>query len=174
MRREQVTRMLENYRRCAARRESLALEIDMARRQLAAEEARAVENAVLPGKELSAGRGGGIGDPTARVAVKFASGYRPRYILEMEGDLNRLRDEMEECGAVCRAVDVWLMALSDRERLVIERHVIGGETYAEVLEALSARFPAGAVTSPDGIKCLNRRAMDKICAAAGAEPAGKI
>ena len=34
-------------------------------------------------------------------------------------------------------------------------------------DVMAAQFPAGGVTSVDGIKCLNRRAMEKIYAAAG-------
>ena len=128
---------------------------------------------MLPGRGIETPPGGGPGDPTARVAVKYASGYEPGYIRGMEADLNRMRDEMRECETVCRYVDAWRGALNERERLVIDRHMIGGETYAETLEALAAQYPACGVTSVDGIKCLNRRAMERIYAAAGAETAAK-
>ena len=173
MEQEQVKRMLADYRRCAARRECLRIEMDMAREQIEREREAALENAVLPGRGIEMPPGGEPGDPTARVAVKYASGYEPVYIREMEADLNRMRDEMRECETVCRYVDVWRGALNERERLVIDRHMIGGETYAETLEALAAQYPACGVTSVDGIKCLNRRAMEKIYAAAGAETAAK-
>lgn len=168
MRREQVKRMLESYRQCKARRESLGLEIEMARRQLAAARERMEADAVLPGHELAAARGGGTGDPTARLAVRFASGYQPRYILEMAGDIRRMEDEQRECEAVCRCVDAWRGVLNERELLVLDRHVIGGESYADVLEDYARQFSATALTSLDGVKCVNKRAIQKIYAAAGA------
>ncbi|MBQ9196969.1 MAG: hypothetical protein IJ157_06960 [Clostridia bacterium] len=168
MRREQVKRMLESYRQCKARRESLALEIDLAERQLSEARERMTEDAVLPGHDLARAPGGGAGDPTARLAVKFASGYQPRYILEMAGDIRRMRDEMRECETVCRCVEAWRGVLNERELLVIDRHVIGGESYADVLEDYARRFPATALTSLDGVKCVNKRAIGKIFAAAGA------
>lgn len=168
MQREQVKRMLESYRQCRARRDSLALEIELAERQLAEARERMTEDAVLPGRDMAFIPGGGTGDPTARMAVKFASGYQPRYILEMAGDVRRMRDEMRECEAVCRCVEAWRGVLNDRELLVIDKHVIGGESYADVLEAFARQFPATALTSLDGVKCVNKRAISKIYAAAGA------
>lgn len=171
MQQEQVKRMLENYRRCAARRDCLRMEIPMARRQLEREREAALLDAALPGHSLEAKRLNAPGDPTARVAVRFASGYQPLYIREMEGDLSRMQDELRECESVCRYVEAWRGALNEREQLVIDRHVIGGETYAEVMEAFAQRFPAAAITSPEGLKKLNLRAMAKIRAAAGADGA---
>lgn len=168
MEREQVMHMLENYRQCQARCECLRMEIGQAERQLARERAHALANAVLPGHDLAAMPGGGVGDPTAGVATRFASGYQPRFLRQMASDLDRLRDELRECEDVCRFVEAWRKALSDRERLVIDLHVIDGATYAEVLDAFSRQFPAAPVTSPDGMKCLNRRAIEKICRVAGA------
>ena len=168
MQREQVKRMLESYRQCRARRVSLAAEIELAERQLAEARERMTEEAVLPGHDLACVPGGGTGDPTARLAVKFASGYQPRYILEMAGDLRRMRDEMRECETACRCVEAWRGVLNERELLVLDRHVIGGESYADVLEAFARQFPSTALTSLDGVKCVNKRAISKICAAAGA------
>lgn len=167
MRREQVIRMLENYRRCAARRDCLKLEIPLARRQLEAEREDALRGEALPGHSLETPRAGAPGDPTGRVALRFASGYQPMYIREMEGDLARMQDELRECETVCRCVEAWRGALSEREQLIIDRHVIDGETYAEVMEVFSHRFPAAAITSPEGLKKLNLRAVAKICAVAG-------
>lgn len=167
MRREQVKRMLESYRQCAARRECLRLEIPLAQEQLALEQERALESDALPRPGVEAPRGGGPGDPTARLAVRYASGYQPRYIREMAADVRRMQDELRECDAVCRYVDAWRGALNDRERLVVDLHMIGGETYAAVLDAFARRFPAAPLTSPDGVKCVNQRALEKICAAAG-------
>ena len=172
MRREQVMRMLENYRRCAARRECLGLEIPLAEEQLRREREQAVADAALPGHAVDTPRGNGPGDPTARVAVSFASGYQPHYIREMEGDLSRLRDELRECDTVCRCVDAWRGALSDRERWVLDRHVIGGEMYADLLDDFAQAFPATVIQSPDGLKKLSLRAVGKVCDAAGAGGGG--
>lgn len=163
-----VERMLTDYRRCAARRDFLAVEIDRAEEQLRREEERMVEQSVLPGRGLEELPGGGTGDPTARVAVRFASGYRPAYLQEMAGDITRLRDEMRECDYVCRSVNAWRGALNDRERLLIDRHVIGGESYAEVLEAFARAYPGTALTSRDGLRRMKNRAMEKMYQAAGA------
>lgn len=162
-----MNRMLSDYRRCAARRDFLKAQIPLAERQLAEEKESMLENAVLPGRAPGTPGGGGPGNPTARLAVKFASGYQPQYIREMAGDLRRMQDELQECDTVCRCVDAWRTALNERERLVIDLHVIGGESYAEVLEAFARRFPATAITSRDGLRRMKQRAMAKIEAAAG-------
>ena len=169
MRVDMVDRMLMDYRRCAARRDFLQVEITRAEEEMKRAEARLVEDSVLPGHGMDVPLGTGTGDPTARMAVRFLSGYRPAYMQEMAGDIRRLRDEMGECDWVCRAVNAWRGALSDRERLVIDKHVIGGESYNEVLEAFAKEYPGTAVTSRDGLRRLKNRAMEKVYAAAGAK-----
>ena len=170
MRVDMVDRMLMDYRRCAARRDFLQVEITRAEEEMKRAEKRLVEDSVLPGRGMDMPLGTGTGDPTARMAVRFLSGYRPAYMQEMAGDIRRLRDEMGECDWVCRAVNAWRGALSDRERLVIDRHVIGGESYNEVLAAFAQAYPGTALTSRDGLRRLKNRAMEKVYAAAGACP----
>ena len=169
MRVDMVDRMLMDYRRCAARRDFLQVEITRAEEEMKRAEKRLVEDSVLPGRGMDIPLGTGTGDPTARMAVRFLSGYRPAYMQEMAGDIRRLRDEMGECDWVCRAVNAWRGALSDRERLVIDRHVIGGESYNEVLAAFAQAYPGTALTSRDGLRRLKNRAMEKVYAAAGAK-----
>ena len=169
MRVDMVDRMLMDYRRCAARRDFLQVEITRAEEEMKRAEKRLVEDSVLPGRGMDMPLGTGSGDPTARMAVRFLSGYRPAYMQEMAGDIRRLRDEMGECDWVCRAVNAWRGALSDRERLVIDRHVIGGESYNEVLAAFAQAYPGTALTSRDGLRRLKNRAMEKVYAAAGAK-----
>ena len=169
MRVDMVDRMLMDYRRCAARRDFLQVEITRAEEEMKRAEKRLVEDSVLPGRGMDMPLGTGTGDPTARMAVRFLSGYRPAYMQEMAGDIRRLRDEMGECDWVCRAVNAWRGALSDRERLVIDRHVIGGESYNEVLAAFAQAYPGTALTSRDGLRRLKNRAMEKVYAAAGAK-----
>ncbi|MBQ7519863.1 MAG: hypothetical protein IJU12_06065 [Clostridia bacterium] len=167
MRADTVDRMLTDYRRCAARRDFLRVEITRAEEEMKRAEERLVEENVLPGRGLDVPSGTGVGDPTARMAVRFLSGYRPAYMQEMAGDIRRLKDEMGECDWVCRAVNAWRGALSDRERLVIDRHVIGGESYSEVLAAFALAYPGTAVTSRDGLRRIKNRAMEKVYQAAG-------
>lgn len=173
MRADTVDRMLTDYRRCAARRDFLRVEITRAEEEMKRAEERLVEENVLPGRGLDVPPGTGVGDPTARMAVRFLSGYRPAYMQEMAGDIRRLKDEMGECDWVCRAVNAWRGALSDRERLVIDRHVIGGESYNEVLEAFAKEYPGTAVTSRDGLRRIKNRAMEKVYEAAGVRGTGE-
>ena len=173
MRADTVDRMLTDYRRCAARRDFLQVEITRAEEEMKRAEERLVEENVLPGRGLDVPPGTGVGDPTARMAVRFLSGYRPAYMQEMAGDIRRLKDEMGECDWVCRAVNAWRGALSDRERLVIDRHVIGGESYNEVLEAFAKEYPGTAVTSRDGLRRIKNRAMEKVYEAAGVRGTGE-
>ena len=173
MRAETVDRMLTDYRRCAARRDFLRVEITRAEEEMKRAEERLVEENVLPGRGLDVPPGTGVGDPTARMAVRCLSGYRPAYMQEMAGDIRRLKDEMGECDWVCRAVNAWRGALSDRERLVIDRHVIGGESYNEVLEAFAKEYPGTAVTSRDGLRRIKNRAMEKVYEAAGVRGTGE-
>ena len=169
MRTDTVDRMLTDYRRCAARRDFLQVEILRAEAELERAQEHLVEDSVLPGRSPDVPRGKGTGDPTARMAVRFLSGYRPAYMQEMAGDIRRLKDEMGECDWVCRSVNAWRGALSDRERLVIDRHVIGGESYNEVLADFAQAYPGTAVTSRDGLRRIKNRAMEKMYKAAGAE-----
>ena len=167
MQADTVDRMLTDYKRCAARRDFLQVEIGRAEEDLRREEERLVEQSVLPGRGPDCLAGGGPGAPTARLALRCASGYRPVYMQEMAGDIRRLREEMRECDWVCRSVNAWLGALSDRERMLIDRHVIGGESYAQVLEAFAREYPGTALTSRDGLRRMKQRAMEKMYRAAG-------
>lgn len=168
MERTTVDNMLSDYKRCAARRAFLRVRIGMAEEQLRREEEQALAEAAQPGHGLAGGcRGGMPGDPTAGVAVRFAMGHWPRYLQEMAGNLAGMREEMRACEAVCQCVEAWLEALSGRERLVIEQHVIGGAGYGDVLERFAREYPATAVTSRDGLRRIKQRALEKIYAAAG-------
>jgi len=167
MNRCDVDRMLRGYKNCRARREYLRAELPEAERLLAHEREHMLENEALRGHEMGTVQSGGsFGDPTASLVMKYASGYEPRYIREMAGDVRRRQDELRECEMVCRCVEAWLEALGQKERLVIETHVLEGLTWTEAGPRLAAVFPDTCPTTSAGLRKIQQRAMEKLYQAA--------
>ena len=167
MKPEAVNAMLRDYKRCQARRDFLQAELPLAERQLRYEREHMLENEALRGRRPDeTGHGSENADPTARLVLKFASGYEPRYIKDMAWDIQKRRDEMQECDAVCRCVEAWLQALGEKERMVVQTHVLEGLSWTEAGPRLSAVFPDTCPTTHAGLRRIQQKALEKIYRAA--------
>ena len=157
---ERVDAMLADYRRCEGRAAHLANELEMLEHLRDQQETYKVENAVNISPSLSGMPGSpGVSDKVGNLAIRFASGYQPKYITELNEDIERVRSELFEMERVISFVKGWLLVLSDRERFIIEEHVIKGRFWSEIIGEYEEKF---GPFSKDGMRKLKIRALEKI------------
>ena len=161
MQREIVDQCLENYREFSARCSFLEQEINELRILAEKLKSSAMTDAITITAQMTGmPHGTGITDPTGRIAMKFADGFTPDYIKEIEREIRTLEEERRTKLSTIVFVDAWLKALNKRERFVIENKVIGGMFWREMIFAYKAEF--GDEYSKQGMKKIKDRAMERI------------
>lgn len=164
MKPEQVDKMLEAYNQCRSRITHIRNQLEIMERHLASEKAHAIENDAIHAVNYDGmPHGTTVGNPTESLVLRYLSGYQPRYIKDLQEDVDKARDELFEAQMVVSFVDGWLICLTDRERFIIERHVIQGDTWRAVLDQYEERF---GQFGREGLKKLRKKAMFKIYEAA--------
>lgn len=103
------------------------------------------------------------GNPVESLVLRYMSGYEPKYIKDLQQDVDKVRDELYEAEMVIRFVDGWLICLTDRERFVILHHVISSETWTEVLDLYEKQY---GQFGKEGLRKIKKRALNKIYEAA--------
>lgn len=157
--------MLRDYKRCTARRDYLMQAIEYLSKQIETEKGRAMTDEALHGIDMSGMPHGTMpGNPVESLVLRYASGYKPQYIQYMDADLQQMRDELAEVTTVCKCVEAWMQALNDKERKVVQAHIIHGLSWAEVLPLFRADY--SYTSSRDGLRYIQRTALDKIYDAA--------
>lgn len=161
MQKESVDLMLGNYREYTARCEFLEQEIRELER-IAADLRRTMITDALSGSQNLSGmpHGTSVSSPTERIAIKFADGYVPDYIVDIEKEIASKKDELCRKTPTVVFVTAWLKGLSEKERFVIESKTIGGAFWRELIYAYQQRF--GEVYSKQGLKKIRDRALEKI------------
>lgn len=162
MTREKIDEMLKNYRfevgRCGH------LETEISQLQSAIQHSMAILaeeiSAVKPQQLSDMPHGTAIGNPTENMAVMLASGWVPDYVKEMQNNLAELKAEYNSRYLSVLFVSSWLKGLSERERWIVERQIIDGEYWKDIIVKYKAAFAED--TSKDSLKRLKRRALDKI------------
>ena len=158
-----VDTMLKDYKRCQARRDYLIQAIDILKSQRQKEQDKAMAEDALHGAVMNGmPHGSTPGNPVESLVLRYESGYRPQYIQDMDADLWQLQDELKEVSAVCSCVSAWLLALNDKERILIKAHVIDGLSWAETVPLLQREYPGTFTGSRNGLRDLQRRALEKI------------
>ncbi len=161
---ERVDQMLADYKRCEGRAAHLVNELEMLNHLRDQQETLKVENSVNISPSLSGMPGSpGVSDKVGNLAIRFASGYVPRYIVELNEDIEKVKSELFEMERVLSFVRGWLLVLSDRERFIIEEHVINGRYWSEIIGEYEEKF---GVFSKDGMRKIKNRALEKIYEAA--------
>ena len=156
-----VDEMLSKYRLCLGKSEHLRIEINILRKRVENLRDTAMTDTALTGLQYTGmPHGSGVSDVTGRVAVRFADGYKPQYVLENEQDLRNLEEEKSAADAVILFVGGWLNALNERERFVIEQKDCNGQTWAKVTDEFCKQF--GMAYSKEGIKRIHDKAKRKI------------
>ena len=162
MKPEQVDECLRNYKEYSARCEFLQHDIHEMKmlverlRQNALTDAVSISSPSLSGMP----HGNDISDPTGNVAIKFADGFVPQYIVDMEKEIQAKEAEYREKFPTIVFVEAWLKALNARERLIVEGKMINGLFWRELVNAYRNEFDE--VYSKHGLKGILDRALDKI------------
>ena len=162
MTQERVDTMLHNYREYVGRCKYLAAEIDEMTEDLKTLKASSYSDAVAPGAQNLNGmpHGTDVSSPTERIAVMFASGSKPTYIVELEKIIEELKCEYRRKWTTVVFVESWLQCLTDRERWIIVQQVIDGVTWRELTMQYEHCF--GEARTRDGLKKLKQKALSKI------------
>lgn len=161
---EQVDKMLACYNQCRSRATHIENQLAIMERQLEMEKAHAMEQDALHAQSYDpTPRGNGPGNPTESLVLRYLSGYVPKYIKDLQEDVDKVRDELFEAEMVIRFVDGWMIGLTEREKFVILHHVISSETWVEVLDQYEAKF---GQFGKEGLRKIKKRALNKIYEAA--------
>ena len=161
MQREAVDQCLANYREYSARCSFLEQEINELKLLAEKLKGSAVADAVTITAQMTGmPHGTEITDPTGKIAIKFADGYTPDYIVEIDREIRKLENERRAKMSTIVFVDAWLKALCKRERFVIENKVIGGMFWRELIYAYKSEF--GEEYSKQGMKKIKDRALERI------------
>lgn len=162
-----VDKMLRDYKHCLARRDYLRHAIEYLTRQKQAAQSRAMTDEALHGVAINGmPHSSSPGNPVESLVLRYASGYQPQYIIDMDADIERMKDELKEVETVCSCVTAWLMSLNDKEKILIQAHVIDGLSWAETLPIMQREYPGTYIASKNGLRDLQRRALEKIYEAA--------
>ena len=161
---EQVDKMLADYKHCVARSKHIEIELSIMERQYQQSTATMMQDEALKAVQYDGmPHGTDVGKPTENLVMRFMSGYVPKYIEELAGDIHRLNDELFEMRTVVRIVDSWLLALTDKELFVLKRHVIENCFWKEVLEEYEAKW---GIFSKEGLRKIKKKALAKVYEAA--------
>lgn len=161
---DSVDKMLAAYNQCKARVTHIRNQLAIMERQLEYEKAHAMEGEALHAQSYDPTPHGNMpGNPVESLVLRYISGYQPKYIKDLQKDVDKVKDELYECEMVIQFVDGWLLCLNEREKFVIERHVIANGTWRGVLDEYEDKFgPFGK----EGLRKLKKRALNKIYEAA--------
>ena len=110
-------------------------------------------------------RGTTPGDPVGRLAAAITDGAESAPIMELREEVYMLESELATKRRALAFVDAWLLCINDRERFVVNKHVIDGETWQQVITDFSDSF--GVEYSKDSLRKIKNRALEKIRAIAG-------
>lgn len=165
MNQEQVEAMIRGYRANVGRCAHLDAEIreleQLVRRALAS----MIENEVLPGIGLDGmPHSHDISRQVEEIAVRYADGYVPQEIREMLRRLDALKRDRGLYAGQLAYVEAWMKGLNDRQRLVLERQMIDGESWRKVAEIYRDTF--GDSVSKDTLKRIREKAVASITAIA--------
>lgn len=159
---ERIDEMLKTYRFEVGRCGHLENEIESTKRAIEAATAGLAGDLAGPGAQVITDmpRGTSVGNPTEKIGVMLASGYKSDEIRELESKLGDLTAEYTERKKTVDYVTSWLNGLPERERWMIEMQVIDGVIWREILMKYPERF--GEYRSKDTLKRIRDRALDMI------------
>lgn len=158
---EKVDRMLRDYREFRGRCEFLRHEIGLEERKLAILRETMIDDAVSMSPNLTGmPKGSGTSKPVEALAIRFGNGYVPAYIQEIEKALDEKKKELREKMVTVVFVEAWLKGLTDKERTIVEKQVIDGRFWREIVFEYRAKY--GEEYSREGLKRIKKVAMEKI------------
>ena len=162
-----VDAALKSYADDKARSAHLEIEIaELTRRVNTAAAALASDEAGPRAQQITGmPHGTTVGNPTAQIAEKLASGWLPPEVKDMKRDLSVMQEEHARLSARVKFVEAWLEALTEREHWIILHQFVRQEYWRDVLNDYEARF--GGYVAKDALKGLRAKALKRIYAIAG-------
>lgn len=162
MRTETVDKLLANHRENVGRCLHVEAEIVRLKGELkAAKQNLALDMSTAHNYELSdMPRGTAVGQPTERIALKLASGWKPDYVEALEQQLAAYEAEHAERKLNRLFVEGWLEGLPERERWLIETQVIDGVYWRDVLIRYRQKFGYDVTTKT--LQRIKAQAMERI------------
>lgn len=159
---ERIEEMLKTYRFEVGRCGHLENEIALTKNQIERAKAGLADDLAGPGAQVITDmpRGTTVGNPTEKLGMMLASGYKSDEIRELEAKLGELIAEYTERKKTVDYVSSWLNGLPERERWMIETQVIDGVIWREILTKYPERF--GEYRSKDTLKRIRDKAFDMI------------
>lgn len=159
---ERIEEMLKTYRFEVGRCGHLENDIALTKEQIERAKAGLAGDLAGPGAQVITDmpRGTTVGNPTEKLGMMLASGYKSDEIRELEAKLCELIAEYTERKKTVDYVSSWLNGLPERERWMIEMQVIDGVIWREILTKYPERF--GEYRSKDTLKRIRDKAFDMI------------
>lgn len=155
--RDDIYRLLRSYKSNLGRCAHLRVEIKYIESLSEIDCDGLVEHLVFRSKDPSnTSFGSGIGDPTASIAIKVADRRKEiahewgRELLKMQMELY---DKLRDCGYV----EGWLQGLRDREKCVLQWHIIDGISWNTIPGMFTQHFEGEY--SLDGVRKIQKRAI---------------
>ena len=168
-----VNTHLSRYKEDKARMEHLRVEIDREKADIEEAE-RVIElNPDALGAQNLSGmpHSTKISDPTAQTAIRLATGWVPKELKIMRDELDELVREFEDKKKRTAYVDAWLLALTERESWVIQKQVIGGEIWRDIMDDYEKVYRVRI--SQDSLARMKQKALKKIYALVGIKEQGQ-
>lgn len=106
-------------------------------------------------------RSGRLSNPVENLAVMLADGDDPPHIKAMAHELRQLQRERRELLFDIRTVEALLTGLQERERFIIEKNLIDGLTWAQLIDCFEGRY--GFHMSVEGLRRARKAAIATLC-----------
>lgn len=158
---EQVMKYLTEYRMNRARHAHLSVMIARAQKELGYEAREDMEGMML-GAALPSGmpRTTGICSPVERAVQRLEEGTATPMTNLLAEEIAHMERERDELETRVEYVEAWLSGLLEEERYVVERQVMNGEVWREVVQGYAKRF--GIELSKDTLKRMRDRTLARI------------
>lgn len=104
--------------------------------------------------------GNQVSRTTENAAVRLADGVPTHDMRELQTKYLELNARLREADRAVRQVEAWLQMMNDKQRFVVEAHLIQGASWRELSAGYHQRF--GEYVSRDTLKRIQRRAVDQI------------
>lgn len=166
MDKESVDSMFKDYQGCKARCRYLEACILKAEAELEEMRLTIIEDNIHITASLTGlpGRQKGSADPTGHLGDKVAGGWQSEQMKQIEAEIETYRREIRQKSITISFVDAWIEVLMLKERFVIEKKLLGGLSWRQLLHPFEKEF--GDYYSTEGLRLILRAGMKKIYAIA--------
>lgn len=159
---EKVDQFLKDHKMTVGRHKYLVSMIEELKSQAEDWKKNLAEDIVSLGGQVIDGmpHGTTVGNPTERFGIMLASGFTPEGLKELEQEIRKLEKEAHDKEVSIRIVEAWLDGLTEKERWIVEKQVIDGMYWREVVSEYHRQY--GEEYSKEGLKRIRDGAVSKI------------